>query len=253
MQVVLSSLICREDIDIGSLMVGDLHKKSRCLQMRMAEAQERLLELRRTQLNIFYSGLGVEEPADDVAADVPAARLLLGEFPALSPSRRSPTSHGFVADVQEALSLDSLDNIPLPSQRSLEGLEGINTQDLRMSQFNIGHCSPTRMSLPPPLSPQELLCSMHSNNPCTPTDLRDGHDQGPWFSRTPALSSTLGLNSDHSVAAETSKDISGSAKDVMEPVSEAASEVAKHPGRPAAVDVSYDDVLARTTHKSDGR
>jgi len=63
----------------------------------------------------------------------------------------------------------------------------------------------------------------------------------------------LGLNSDHSVAAETSKDISGSAKDGMEPVSEAASEVAEHPGRPTGVDVSYDDVLARTTHKSDGR
>ena len=134
-------------------MVGNLHKKNRCLQMRMAEAQERFLELRRTQLNIFYSGLGVEEPADDVAADVPAARLLLGKFPASSPCRRSLASHGFVADVQEALSLDSLDNIPLPSQRSLEGLEGISTQDLRMSQLNIGHCSPTRMSPPPPLSP----------------------------------------------------------------------------------------------------
>lgn len=155
--------------------------------------------------------------------------------------------------------MDSLDSIPLPSQRSLEGLDGISTQDLAMSQLNIGHYSPVRMSPPPPLSPQELLCSMHSDNPCTPTSLREGHGQGPWLSRTPALTPRIVLNLDNRLAAQTSKDISGSAMESKDcegtdTGSEVASEVVqKCPVRPAAVDVSFDDVLARTTHKSDGR
>lgn len=155
--------------------------------------------------------------------------------------------------------MDSLDSIPLPSQRSLEGLDGISTQDLAMSQLNIGHYSPVRMSPPPPLSPQELLCSMHSENPCTPTSLREGHSQGPWLSRTPALTPRIVLNLDNRLAAQTSKDISGSAMESKDcegtdTGSEVASKaVQKCPVRPAAVDVSFDDVLARTTHKSDGR
>jgi hypothetical protein len=255
-QVVFSSLLFREDIDIGSAMIGDLHKKSKRVQMQVAEVQEGLVQLRETQLRLIYSGLGLQEPTSDIAADVPCARLLLGEFLGC---RRSPNSCGFVADVQEALSLDSLDSIPLPSQRSLEGLDGISTQDLAMSQLNIGHYSPVRMSPLPPLSPQELLCSMHSDNPCTPTSIHEGHDQGPWLSRTPALTPRIVLNLDNRLAAQTSKDISGSA---MEPKdcegtdtgSEAASEVPqKRPVRAVAVDASLDDVLARTTHKSDGR
>lgn len=255
-QVVFSSLLFREDIDIGSAMIGDLHKKSKSVQMQVAEVQEGFVRLRETQLRLFYDGLGLQEPTSDIAADVPCAHLLLGEFPGC---RRSPNSCGFVADVQEALSLDSLDSIPLPSQRSLEGLDGISTQDLAMSQLNIGHYSPIRMSPPPPLSLQELLCSMHSDNPCTPTSLREGHGQGPWLSRTPALTPRIVLNLDNRLAAQTSKDISGSAMESKDcegtdTGSEVASKaVQKCPVRPAAVDVSFDDVLARTTHKSDGR
>lgn len=95
-QVVFSSLLFREDIDIGSAMIGDLHKKSKSVQMQVAEVQERLVRLRVTQLRLFYCGLGLQEPTSDIAADVPCARLLLGEFPGC---RRSPKSCGFVADV----------------------------------------------------------------------------------------------------------------------------------------------------------
>ena len=247
-------------------MVGDLHKKNKHLQMRLAEVQEGLIQLRRTQLHLFYCGLGLEEPTDDIAADVHCARLILGEFPATGQSSRSTTPSSFVAEVQEALSLDSLDNLPLPSQRSLEGLDAISTQDLSMSKLNIGHASPTRMSPPPPLSPQELLCSMHVNNPCTPTAIHERAGEGPWLSRTPSLTPTLVPNSDNHAAIQTSNNISGCAvaskdHDGMVTGSEAASEVVEQPCelrdnspiRPTAVDVSYDDVLARTTHKSDGR
>lgn len=254
-QVVLSSLLFREDIDIGTGMLGNLHKKSKILQMQIAKVQEGLVQLRATQLRLFYCGLGLQEPTSDIAADVACTRLLVGEFPG---PRRSPKSCGFVADVQEALSLDSLDSIPLPSQRSLEGLDGISTQDLAMSQLNIGHYSPVRMSTPPPLSPHELLCSMHSDNPCTPTSLRKGHGEGPWLSRTPPLTPRIVRNLDHGLAAQTSKDISGSAmesKDCegIDTGSEVASEVVQKCSARPVVDVSLDDVLARTTHKPDGR
>jgi hypothetical protein len=100
---------------------------------------------------------------------------------------------------------------------------------------------------------------MHSGNPCTPTSLREGHGQGPWLSRTPALTPRIVLNLDNRLAAQTSKDISGSAMESKDcegtdTRSEVASEVVqKCLVRLAAVDVSFDDVLARKTHKSDRR
>lgn len=259
MQVVYSSLTFREDMDIGSVLLGDLHKKSKSLQMRLAEVQEGLIHLRRLQLHLFYCGLGLEQPTDDIAADVPSARSLLGEFPLLDPARRSPTSLGFVADVQETLNLDSLDGIPMPSQNSLEGLEGISTQDLGMSQMNISQCSSASMVSPPPpppLSPNELLCRMHATNPCTPTILREGPGAGAWFSRTPSLTLPRALKFSNHVPIQSSKDISGYGTE-----SEGASEVVEHAGimRDKSVvchttrDVSLDDVLAKTTHKPDGR
>jgi hypothetical protein len=59
-------------------------------------------------------------------------RSLMGELPALDSNTRFGSGVGLVAEVQDALSLDSLDSIPMPSQRSFEGLEGINTQDLTL-------------------------------------------------------------------------------------------------------------------------
>lgn len=265
MQVVSSSLTFREDMDIGSVIVGDLHKKSKCVQVRVAEVQEKLIHFRRMQLHLFYCGLGLEEPTDDIAPDVACTRSLFGEVPAADSARRSSTSLGFVADVQEALSLDSLDGIPMPSQNSLEGLEGISTQDLGMSQLNVSECSSASMVSPPPpppMSPNGLLCRMHSNNPCTPTGLRSGIGQGPWFSRTPALTLPRQLKLDNYVPIQSSKDTSGSkSHDGMAAASKTASEVVEHPGemcdqypeRPTTRDVSFDDVLAKTTHKSDGR
>ena len=269
MQVVSSSLTFREDMDIGSVFVGDLHQKSKSVQMRVAEVQDLLIHFRRTQLHLFYAGLGLEEPTDDIASDVDSVRLLLGEFPVVDVARRSPTTLGFVADVQEALSLDTLDGLPMPSQNTLEGLDVISTQDLGMSQLNVGQSSPPSLvspAPPPPLTPHGLLCRMHANNPCPPTSIRDGPGQGPWFSRTPSLTRPRVLKFKDHVPIQSSKDInvcgteapqhSGMATD-----SEAASEVLQHPRiprdkspvRPTTRDVSFDNVLGKTTHKSDGR
>lgn len=180
--------------------------------MRVTEVQDRLIHLRRTHLHLFYCGLGLEEPTNDIASDMACVCLLLGEFHAVDAARRSPTSLGFVADTQEALSLDNLDGLPMPSQNLQEGLEGINTQDLGMSQLNVGQCSPASLvspAPPPPLSPHGLLCSMHANNPCTPTSIREGPGQGPWFSRTPSLTLPRVLKFKNHGPIQSSKDISG--------------------------------------------
>lgn len=242
MQVLCSSFIFREDVDIGSAIVGDLYKKSRCLELRVQEEQEGLINLRRMQLQLLFCGLGLEEPTDDIAPDVAYVRSLIGELPALPSS-----GFGLVAEVQAAISLDSLDSIPMPSQRSLEGLEGISTQDLALSQFNSTQCSPNRIVLPPPeLSQHESLCNMHSKNPRSPRTLSEG--PGPWFSRA--------LSVDNNRDGVESKGDEGAATKTEVALEAVQHEVGTHDianVRPTALDLSLDDVLATTTLKPDGR
>ena len=197
----------------------------------------------------MYCGLGLEEPTDDIAPDVASVRSLMGELPPLVSNTQSGSGVGVVAEVQDVLSLDSLDNLPLPSQRSLEDIEQISTQDLALSQFRSTQSSPPRIVLPPPeLSQHEFLCNMHSKNPRSPTTLSEGPGQGPWFSRA----SSVDNNGDR----VESKDQEGAAsKNGV--VSEAAEHgvqtediASVHPTTP---DTSLDDVLASTTFKPDGR
>lgn len=74
-------------------------KTNKCLQLRVAEVQERLIHLRKIQLHLLYYGLGLEGPMDDIAVDIVCVRSLMGEFLTLGPNRRYPTSLGFVAEV----------------------------------------------------------------------------------------------------------------------------------------------------------
>lgn len=94
--------------------------------------QESLIHLRRTQLHSFNYGLGLEEPAYDIAHDLTCTQMLLGEYPTLLPTKRSPTSVGFMAKVQVAMSLDTLDDVPVPSQQLFEGVHDTNIQDLSL-------------------------------------------------------------------------------------------------------------------------
>ena len=79
---VLRSFFC-EDVDIGSALVGNLYKKSRCLELRVQKEQEGLINLRRMKLHLLFCGLGLEELTDDIAPDVAYVRSLIGELPAL--------------------------------------------------------------------------------------------------------------------------------------------------------------------------
>ena len=49
-QVLCSAMIIREDADIGLVVVGDIHKKNKCAQLRLNKAIDFLTSLRQTQL-----------------------------------------------------------------------------------------------------------------------------------------------------------------------------------------------------------
>lgn len=193
-QVLCSTLVFREDMDIGTVVLGDLQRKSKCIKLRVEEMVEGLKQLRSIQLHLMNCGLGLEDATDDIAPDIDCTKALLGDLSALAPGRMGSTMLGFVADVEEPIGLDSLDAIPLPSQRQLDGMDHINTQDLSLTQLhNELEGSPMRcVSSPPPLSPHELLCTMHSKDPCSPTPIKEGLAEGPWFSRTPSLILAIG-------------------------------------------------------------
>ena len=96
---------------------------------------------------------------------------------------------GYVKDVEEAIGLDGIEYISMPSQGPLEGLECISTHDLSLTQIkndlekNLLKC----FTPPTSLLPDGLLCIMHSINPSPLAELRKGLNEGPWFKLTPAL------------------------------------------------------------------
>ena len=129
-QILCSTMVIREDADIGSVVIGDIHKKNTCAQLRLGEAIEVRVALRCTQRGLFYSGLGLEEPTDDIAEDVAVTRTLLGEF--LKPTQLDGmhTPKGFVAEVQDVLTFKGLEDVLLPLQMPVDGLPSSGTQDL---------------------------------------------------------------------------------------------------------------------------
>lgn len=257
LQVLSSAMVVREDADIGSLVIGDVHNKSRCVQLRVLDAIEQLKSLRRLQLSLLYSGLGLEDPTDDIAEDVALVRTLVGEFTKPVQAQEVQLPGGFVAEVQDALRTEGTD--------CLERHDNTAPQELGESEKET-HDTPVKtMSSPRPLSPDAFLCTMHSQSPCTPIDLKRGSTKGPWFHRSPALITTtdtvgvsvtrkldlpqpptdVGANSISSTHRAVSKDASC--------VSEVLEQRAKSKVSSTPVDLGQDDVISQTTLKSDGR
>ena len=111
-------MVIREDADIGSVVVGDIYKKSKCAQLRLAKAIEVLGSLRRTQLNLLYSGLGLQDPTYDIAEDVAATRTLVGEFPTSIQGSGLHSPRGFVAEVQDAMNMEGHHIVVPPRTRT---------------------------------------------------------------------------------------------------------------------------------------
>lgn len=257
LQVLSSAMVIREDADIGSLVLGDVHKKSKCVQLRLRDAIEVLTHVRSTQLSLFYSGLGLQDPTDDIADDVPLMRSLLGEFPTPLQAVAVHTPRGFVAEVQVAMHFEDVQCSQLPASTA--------PVELGESEMNTASSPMKALTSPVPLSPDGLLVTMHSQSPCTPTELKAGSTKGPWFHRTPTLTMTtatsgvsvtrklelpppptdVGTNSLSCTQNPVSKDVSC--------VSEVLQQHAKSKVSSTPVDDSQDDVISRTTQKSDGR
>lgn len=127
-------MVFREDEDIGSLWVGDLHKKNRGVQMRIEEIVQSMQHVRGTTMRLFNSGMGVEDATDDIASDVQFTRALFGEEVEVLKEEPDGTTSGFVAEVHEAMSLESLDSIPMHCD--FEGVDRISTQDLSLTQLS---------------------------------------------------------------------------------------------------------------------
>ena len=141
---------------------------------------------------MMYCGFGLDESTDDIASDVLSTLTLVGEFPQASQFLPETRPKSYVHAVEEAIGLDAIENISMPSQ--LEGLECINTQDLSLIQLQSDlEANPLKcFTSQAPLSPDGILCTMHSINPSLPTELRLGSSEGPWFRRTPTLTFAIG-------------------------------------------------------------
>ena len=112
-------------------MLDDVHKKSPYVQMRVEEIVQSLQHVRSTQLRLFNCGLGVEEATNEIAPDLHCTRALLGEEVAMPKEKSSRTKLGFVGEVYEAMSLESLDSLPM--HVDFDGVDRISTQDLSLT------------------------------------------------------------------------------------------------------------------------
>lgn len=168
-------MIIREDVDIGHVVAGDIHLKTPCAQLRLDEAIEMLAVLRRTQLNLLYNGLGLQEPTYDIVEDIFVTHTLVGEFTKTPLVDGLHTPRGLVAEVEDAMRCEGLDDDPLDSHQNNCSLQPTQPpKDKNNLPNNAGF-------LHVPLSFDGLLCSMHSKKPCTPTDLQKVSSEGPWF------------------------------------------------------------------------
>ena len=118
-------MVFRKNVDIGTLTLGDLYKKSPCVQMRVEKIVHSLQHVRSTQLRLFNCGLEVEEATDDIALDVHCTTALLGEEVAMPKEKSSRSTLGFVSEIHEAMSLEGLDSLPM--HVNLDGVNRIST------------------------------------------------------------------------------------------------------------------------------
>ena len=260
-------MVIREDADIGSVVVGDIHKKSKCAQLRQAEVIELLSSLRSTQLNLLYCGLGLQQPTDDIAEDVAATRTLVGEFRVSIHGGDLQSTKGFIAEVQDAMTMDGRVVEVIPSQKDVNVRGSSCTEDEADSEKDLGITTMKTVTTPTPLSPDGLLCTMHAKSPCTPTDLQSKSDGGLWIQRTPSLSfKALVVSAPRDVESSSIPAVDGdnaacSTERVVEMYLSTVSHLAeattkkqvKKKTTSPLVDNSQDDVISRTTHKSDGR
>jgi hypothetical protein len=163
-------------MDVGSSVIDDLHWKNWYMQIGLGDVVNTIASLRNTELNLMYYGLGLDESTDNIASDVLSTLTLVGEFPQALELLPENQPKNYVHVVEEAIGLDAIENVLMLSQRQLKGLECISTQDLSLIrlQSNFEAYSLKCFTSQTPLSPDDILYTMHSINPSPPIELRLG-------------------------------------------------------------------------------
>jgi hypothetical protein len=122
-------------MDVGSSVINDLHRKSEYVQIRLREVVITIAALRNTQFNLTYCEFDLDKFTHDIASDVLSTLTLVGEFPQASELLPENQSKSHMHVVEEAIKLNFIENIPMHSQRQLEGFECIIIQDLSLTQL----------------------------------------------------------------------------------------------------------------------
>ena len=101
MQVVCSSMVFRKNVDIGTLTLGDMHKKSTCVKFRvdLEEIVQSLQHVKSTQLHLFTFGLRVDNATNDIDPDIHYTKTLLVEEVMMALEDLTTKTLGFVAEV----------------------------------------------------------------------------------------------------------------------------------------------------------
>lgn len=185
-QVFNSTLYICERVDIGSTVIGNLHIKDHCVELRLSEVQDLLLRLHETQLSMLNYSLRLQNSIDCIALDVPVIRLLLGEFPPSPTFSPLCSPRGFLIEVHDAMNVSGRDSSLVPSQAMLEDQDVKDTKALCFTQLrkDMQLLASHVISPPTPLSPNMLLLATHPINPCNSSDLHKGLGEGPWFAKT---------------------------------------------------------------------
>lgn len=78
--VICSTLSIHKEVDVGLVVVGDLQRKSKFINLRLGEVVSGLIQWRNTQLNIMHYGLGLEDPHMTLHHMWKSLKLCVGEF-----------------------------------------------------------------------------------------------------------------------------------------------------------------------------
>ena len=128
LQVMCSKLIYREDTDISFVLLGDLQKRCKYIYKRKQKIISSLKALRSTQLRLMYAAMELEDPSDDIAADVGSVRAIF-----YNGIDADAVFNHFEDDISQALGLDNIEAVPLPFQIYLDEVDGLGMPKLEGS------------------------------------------------------------------------------------------------------------------------
>lgn len=122
-------------MDVGSSIIGNLHRNSGCVHIRFGEVVDSMAALKNTYVNSKYYVFGLHEPIYDIALDVLSTSTLIGEFPQTSKIVPEIRPESFVYVMEEAIGLDAIEHVSMPSQIQLEDLECVSIHDLSLTRL----------------------------------------------------------------------------------------------------------------------